>query len=237
MNQINVLYILGNGSLYGNNELRFSLRSLDKFGKNVGRVFITGDCPDFVDKEKITFLPELDIGKPMINHWWKVDQTFRKTDIGDRALLMYDDIFFCKPVNLAKYPWRWKELLPPDRQDGEYRQCLYNATRWLQAHNCPCLNYENHIPCIYEKEKFLSMESDYNELKLYDSPMAVRSVYANRFGIDGEHQEDLKIMATVANLEKLIVDRDCFSIASDCYEGPVEEWLKKTFPERSRWEK
>lgn len=237
MNEINVLYIVGNGSVYGNVELRYSLRSLDKFGKNVGRVFITGECPDFIDREKVTFLPELDIGKPMINHWWKVDQTFRKTEIGDRALLMYDDIFLCKPVDLAKYPWRWKSELPDLPQEGEYRSCLFNAHEWLFERNLPVLNYENHIPCIYEKEKFLSMAEDYNELKLYDSPMAVRSVYANRFGVGDEHQEDLKIRATVDNLDKLIADRDCFSIASDCYEGPVEDWLKKTFPERSRWEK
>ena len=237
MNQIDVLYILGDGSLYGNVELRYSLRSLDKFGKNVGRVFITGECPDFVDKSKVTFLPELDIGRPMINHWWKVDQTFRKTDIGDRALLMYDDIFFCKPVDLANYPWRWKSKLPEEMPEGEYRRCLYNAEKWLSDHFLPVLNYENHIPCIYEKDKFLELEKEYEELKLYDSPMAVRSVYANRFVAKSEQQDDLKIKAYVDNLDKLIANRDCFSIASDCYEGPVEEWLKKTFPERSRWEK
>ena len=237
MNEINVLYIVGNGSLFNNEELRYSLRSLDKFGQNVGRVFITGECPDFVDKSKVTFLPEMDIGRPMINHWWKVDQTFRKTDIGEKALLMYDDIFFCKPVDLSKYPWCWRGDLPEEKPEGEYRLCLFNAYRWLFERNLPTYNYECHIPCIYEKEKFLSMEKDYEELKLYDSPMAVRSVYANQFARPEKRIEDLKIRAYVDNLEKLIADRDCFSIASDCYEGPVEEWLKKTFPEKSRWEK
>jgi len=238
MNQIDVLYIVGNGSLYRNEELRYSLRSLDKFGKNVGRVFIAGECPDFVDQTKITFLPELDIGCPVINHWWKVDQTFRKTDIGDRALLMYDDIFFCRPVDCANYPWRWRGELPWDRQTGEYRRSLYNARTWLMSNNYPGLNYELHQPCIYEKDKFLSMAKDFEELKLSDVGMVPRSVYANRF-VNGkaEYMKDLKIRAWVKDLDELIKDRDCFSIADNCFQGPVEDWLKKNLQEKSRWEK
>ena len=238
MNQIDVLYIVGNGSLYRNEELRYSLRSLDKFGQNVGRVFITGECPDFVDQEKVVFTPELDIGCPAINHWWKVDQTFRKTDIGDRALLMYDDIFFCKPTDCANYPWRWRGELPTIRQDGEYRRSLYNAAVLLRNDGYPILNYCLHQPCIYEKDKFLSMEKDFEGLKMSDIGISPRCVYANRF-VDGkaEYMKDLKIRAWVKDLDELIKDRDCFSIADNCFRGPVEDWLKKNLPERSRWEK
>lgn len=238
MDKMDVLYIVGNGSRYGNEELRYSLRSLDKFGKNVGRVFITGECPQFIDTDKIVFTPELDIGCPAINHWWKVDQTFRKTDIGDKILLMYDDVFFCRPVDVSKYPWRWRDLLPVDPQTGEYRKSLYNAGVWLQKHNFPILNYCLHQPCIYERDKFLSMEKDFAEFKLSDSGMSVRSVYANQFVCcKTQHMDDLKIRSRVDNVDKLIADRDCFSIADDCYEGPVKEWLEKNLNKRSKWEK
>lgn len=238
MDTIDVLYIVGNGSLYGNEELRYSLRSLEKFGQNVGRVFITGECPKFVDQTKVTFLPELDIGCRAINHWWKVHQTFSKTDIGDRALLMYDDIFFCKPTDLSKYPWRWRGELPIEKPDGEYRRSLYNAGAWLQKNNYPLINYCLHQPCIYEKDKFLSMEKDFEELKLSDVAMSPRSVYANRFDVGKtDFMEDLKIRSKVDNLDELIKGRDCFSIADDCLDGPVQCWLDEKFPERSKWEK
>ena len=237
MAKIDVLYIVGRGSLYGNEELRYSLRSLDKFGQNVGRVFITGECPKFVDQTKVTFLPELDIGCPAINHWWKVHQTFSKTDIGGRALLMYDDIFFCRPTDCANYPWRWRGELPTLRPDGEYRRSLYNAERWLEQRNMPILNYTLHQPCIYEKKNFLKMEKDFDDLKLSDVAMSPRSIYANRFVCGRtEFMEDLKIRATVDNLAELIKDRDCFSIADDCLDGPVQWWLDETLPERSQWE-
>lgn len=242
METIDVLYILGNGSLYGDEELRYSLRSLEKFGRNVGRVFITGECPVFIDKTKITFLPELDIGCPAINHWWKVDQTFRKTDIGDRALLMYDDIFFCKPVDCSKYPWRWRSELPDMRPEGEYRKSLFNAHEFLFKRKLTTLNYEMHQPCIYEKEKFLSMAGDFEELKLSDVGMVPRSVYANRFDVAKTElkvyfMDDLKIRAKVDDLDALIKDRDCFSIADNCFYGPVFDWCDKNLPERSKWEK
>ena len=46
--KVDVLYVIGNGSVADNNELRYSLRCLDRHGKNVGRVIISGDIPDFV---------------------------------------------------------------------------------------------------------------------------------------------------------------------------------------------
>lgn len=238
MSEIDILYIVGNGSLFDNAELRYSLRSLEKFGRNIGRVFITGECPAFIDREKVVFTPELDIGCPAINHWWKVDQTFRKTDIGDRALLMYDDIFFCKSVDLNKYPWRWRGLLPVDApQNGEYRRSLLNAAFWLIRNGHPVVNYEMHQPCIYEKEKFLSMEKDFIDYKTSDVGMVPRSVYANRFSVSAKHMEDLKIRAWVDDLDSLLVGRDCFSIADNCFEGTVQTWLEKNFPTKSRWEK
>jgi len=238
MDRIDVLYILGKGSLYGNEELRYSLRSLDKFGQNVGRLFITGECPEFINREKITFLPEIDIGCPAINHWWKVDQTFRKTDIGEKALLMYDDIFFCKQTDCANYPWRWRDELPTLRPDGEYRRSLYNSGLFLEKKNLPVMNYTLHQPCIYEKDKFLSLEKYFVDWKMDGIGMSPRCVYANMFVQEKTNQmDDLKIRSKVDDLDALIKDRDCFSIADDCFSGPVKEWLEKNLPERSQWEK
>ena len=88
---IDILYIKGAKSPNNDDELRYSLRSL-KFVRDKGRVFITGNRPDFV--QNIIHIPCDDIGCRMINHWWKVTQTILQTDISDDFVLMYDDIFF-----------------------------------------------------------------------------------------------------------------------------------------------
>ena len=53
---MDILYVIGKGSEWNNNELRFSLRSIAKYGKNIDRVFIVGYKPDFVSDE-VTFIP------------------------------------------------------------------------------------------------------------------------------------------------------------------------------------
>ena len=48
---IDVVYILGDGSKWGNNEIKYSLRSLEKYGKNIRDVYICGNKPYFVNNK------------------------------------------------------------------------------------------------------------------------------------------------------------------------------------------
>ena len=47
-NLVDLVYVLGKGSRWQDNELRFSLRSVSKNLSNVGQIFIVGQIPDFV---------------------------------------------------------------------------------------------------------------------------------------------------------------------------------------------
>lgn len=236
MNKIDVLYILGTGSKYNNEELRYSLRSLEKFGQNVGRVFITGECPNFIDQNKVIFTPELDIGCPAINHWWKVYQTFEKhQELTGNVLLMYDDVFFAKEFDAANYPYFFRGDLP-NYYFGNYQKSLVNAYLFLIEHKKGIKHYGNHCPFIYNRDLFLKLTRYFEDKKLDEVGMSVRSVYGNLFNVGGTHQDDLKIRSKVYALKELIGNRDCFSIADDCYEGPVKEWCEKNLPERSKWE-
>ena len=61
-----VVYPIGNGSGWRNNELRFSLRALEQYGVNVGQIFIVGILPDFLTSTIIN-LPVKDIYNPSVN--------------------------------------------------------------------------------------------------------------------------------------------------------------------------
>ena len=52
---MDILYCIGEGSKWNNNELRYSLRSLEKFGKNVGNIYMVGYNPGFLSDE-VTFI-------------------------------------------------------------------------------------------------------------------------------------------------------------------------------------
>ena len=89
---IDVFYVIGTGSKWQNNELRYSLRSLEMFGKNIKDVYIVGNKPYFIN-DKIKWVEAYDIGYPSVNHWHKVRKFFNQTGI-DKAVYMMDDVFF-----------------------------------------------------------------------------------------------------------------------------------------------
>ena len=106
---IDVFYVLGSGSKWQNNEIRYSLRTLEKYGHNVGQVYIVGQRPSFIS-DKIKYIRAADIGTPACNHWYKVKRFFIETGI-KRACYMMDDIFFIKDVDLENYPYYCHEEL------------------------------------------------------------------------------------------------------------------------------
>ena len=53
---IDVFYVLGSGSKWQNNEIRYSLRTLEKYGHNVGQVYIVGQRPSFIPNQASSWL-------------------------------------------------------------------------------------------------------------------------------------------------------------------------------------
>jgi hypothetical protein len=56
---MDLVYVLGSGSRWGDNELRYSLRSVEKHLKGYNNVYLVGDKPDWV--RNVTHIPKQDI--------------------------------------------------------------------------------------------------------------------------------------------------------------------------------
>lgn len=225
---IDVLYIIGKGSLYDDDELRYSLRSLDKYGKNIKDVLIVGECPDFVDKGEVIWIPCDDLPTPSLSHWWKVRQAFGLTD---RVMLMYDDIFFCKEFDCDTYPWFWRGDLTNVPHNCGYPRSLYLSYKFLSKLGHTTLDFEEHIPCIYEKEKFMSLD-DYFYKYSNDEGLSVRSVYANVWVKGSEYKPDVKLFK-----KKNLTVMEVFSTGDKTYGDFAQSWLHEKFKEKSRWER
>lgn len=236
---IDVLYILGNGSQCWNLELKYSLRSLEKYCSDVRNVYIAGLCPDFIDKSKVEWIYLDDVACPRFNHWYKVHNTFKILGSKvDYLVLMYDDIFFTQQTNLAGYPYYYSGELDVVNKANKYHLAKGNSRVLLEKLGKQTLDFENHCPIRYNRDKFMMMEDLFKNLKNDDVGLSVRSVYANLFANQYEmaKQSDLKIRTQPTNLEEIIKGRDCFSISADTFYGGVFEWLKLKFPNKSKWE-
>ena len=235
---INCLYILGNGSQCWNLELKYSLRSLEKYCRDVGKVYIAGLCPDFIDKRKVKWLDIQDVASPRFNHWWKVSNAFKQTGVKE-FLLMYDDIFFVKPTELSKYPYYYSGVLKAVNRENNYHLAKEKSHQFLTSIGESVLDLENHCPIRYNKNDFEKMEDIFKGLKNDRIGLSVRSMYGNMFAPRNEmvKQSDLKIREPVEDLEDVIKGRDCFSISATNFYGGVFEWLKKELPNKSKWER
>lgn len=226
---IDVVYIKGKTSPSNDEEIRYSLRSLHCV-TDLGRVFITGNRPSFVTN--VIHTPCDDIGCRTINHWYKVTQTILQTDISDDFILMYDDIFFTKEVSLSNYPfYNTGEMRNHTSGTPAYIENIREAERVLKKMGKPTLDYSLHVPCIYNREKFLQLQEIYKPYIKRGLAPSVRCVYGNMFNVRTEYREDLKLRGKDSN----IGDKECFSTSDESFKN-IYNYLKERFPERCKYE-
>lgn len=221
---VDVLYIKGDKSPNDDLEMMYSLRSLEDNVIDCDRVFITGKCPDFIDKSKVVYTPAKDVGAPMMNHWWKVFETILRTDISDDFALMYDDIFFTKTVALKDYPFYKRGVLGEMETGGAiYKVNLMNTRGWLEKHGFYYYDFELHTPCIYNKKKFKMLDNIFLPIVKTQYPISCRSVYGNLYCKDHPYREDVKLRT---KYDKVPMDTDCFSVSDEAFKYNTLEYLK-----------
>ena len=243
---MDILYVIGRGSKWENNELRYSLRSLDKNGINVGNIFIAGYCPRFIDQSKVTFVPVEDEKdckhKNILNCIERVVEYF---DIADDFLYSSDDHFYVRPTDFDNYPFYRKPVyLPDEYEEGKsYNNTLYSTRLLLEAAGLPAHNFAWHGNTHFNKTLFLepqfaSMRRMSYHLKSGIEPSILMLNYwlAKRpFEITDRQDNKFPTVFNPDELVKTIKTRECISCA-DCTPPQIKAFLCDTFPNKSRWE-
>lgn len=136
---MDVLYVIGTGSKWRNNELRYSLRSVEKHLKGYDRIFIVGDVPDFISNCNVILNPDATTAGSNYRHEYniynKIVCAIKYTDISDNFLFINDDHFFVKDVDIKKYPFYFKCSLQNSieiRELDDYQIALKNTQDALE---------------------------------------------------------------------------------------------------------
>jgi len=239
---MDVLYILGNGSKCGNNEIKYSLRSLEKYGRNYDRVFITGVNPTFLN-DTIIYNYHTDNYIANVNHLMKVLWTFKNTDISDDALINYDDNFFVQDVDISKYPYYYKrEQIPKEFPISNIHVRSLLATRKiLEEMKKPIKDFAVHCPVIYNRQRFYEFIEKFNSLYDINSrekAISIRCAYLNYFEEAGQYMKDVKINGLVSKqeIEEKIKNRHIFSISDNVTRGGIVQFFEERYPNKSKWE-
>ena len=145
-----------------------------------------------------------------------------------------DDFFIMEPMDDLPYMYH-KEPLAEHAQTlldkspwSTYAPRLQKASQELQRAGYGELNYELHVPMLFDKTKALEA------FRRFNSPM-IRSLYGNYHNVGGIEAEDVKIYSLARgryDLYKLLSTNDTTFKA-----GAVGSYIRKQFKKKSRYEK
>ena len=239
---MDILYIIGTGSKWANNEIRYSLRSVAKFGKNVGRIFVCGANPGILSDEVI-FVPcddPYECAHKNIMH--KIGHVIDNTDIGDEFLLSSDDHFFVRPVDFNTYPLYYKGAIPEIASKNEtYCLSMVETRKLLEDAGLPI--YMTNPHCDTHISRSVWQKTEALRVAAMELPHGgeVNCIIGNQMIADGLKPvlySDVKVgeFSGIGNLKKMIGDSHCFSIYDSAIRCGVEEYLMRLFPTPCRYE-
>lgn len=245
---MDVVYVIGTGSKWDNNELRYSLRSIDKCGICLHNVIIVGDeLPDFVDPDKVTYLQCADKpgDSPARNVYRKIKKVFDETQLS-RFLLSSDDHFFINPTIFDPYPLLYKGTSMPKPGetgigDKRYLQTMIDTGRFMEWIGLEDRKYfEGHTNKLYTRYAWEFLEKMGLETWMFDkskygvstnAPMgaALRMLLPT---YPCQYRKDIKLkhLNTPADWKEL-ENANCFSIYDSAIHSGVEDYLAGLFPD------
>jgi len=262
-NLVDIVIPLGNGSKWNNNELKYAIRSIEKFVKNYRNIYIIGKCPDWLtslninskiykdvinskniispyNKKFIIHVPFGDTSYKTDNIRNKILEACRTKEISNNFFFTNDDIFFTKTIDVINYPYYYdKNLIDiiKDKNIDSYLTSLNNTYITLIKQDQPVKHYDIHCPIIYNKDKFKLIINSNNWNLRYG--FTIKSLYSNTLKVEGKKINDFKIRKplNLGEINKQLYGKSLFSIDDDAINIHLIEKLEKLYPEKSKYEK
>lgn len=218
-----------------NEELRYSLRSLEKNMPN-GNVWVIGGKPNWYSGN---FIPVEQSKKSYNNVREQLRVACSNEKISDDFVLMNDDFYVINKVNeiptwyTGRLSDRIMQLQNIRSQNSGYLRLLIITNNIVKRMGIDDpLDYELHVPMIFNKE---------NLLPILSSSALWRSAYGNKNNVGGTQHVDVKVHSTevLENREKVLIDisTEPYISGSDYnFEFLKTEILGDMFPDPSKYE-
>jgi len=241
-----VVYVLGSGSNWHNNEIRYSLRSLEKNAIGIGKIFIVGEFPDFLSpsiihvKAKDIFNSNQNADGNIVT---KVLEACADDRLSDNFMFINDDHLLLKPLVLRNLPAFHKGDMKsfPDSTWtlNFWRGRLKRTMEILDEKELTTFHFDCHTPILFNKYLFPKvMESfPYQE----GIGLTMKSLYGNthyaQSGVQLTTQKQTVFKYyTTAQLEKRLCEASFLSFNDFGLNNEFKLFLDSNFPLQSQWE-
>lgn len=227
---IDIVYTLKPDPRSRNKQLIYSLRSVEKYLRGYGRVFVIGIDPGLRD---VTHIPAGDLEFPAMNIKNKLVIACNTPEISEDFLYMADDYYFLKEQSIQEHPTYSSGLLfdLARIQKTAYKEYVLHTARVLDGG----VNYNVHAPMPYNKYKFLSAVTQFEWEGL---GYLVKSLYGNIHKVESTALADLKIGRDipVEEMKAKLVGRPVFSTGKEWESKNISALLAELYPEKSKFE-
>jgi hypothetical protein len=185
MEPLDLLYVLGTGSKWYDNELRYSLRSVCENFPHA-RVFIVGEYPPWL--RGVHHIDARDpYANPLRNSTHKLKRALTGAASLGRFVLMNDDFFFLRPVDTLplfhRGPLATSIVKHPTKRDYYFDALCWAQTRLQREGIAQPLNYGLHYPMALEREQVLATLATFAD---DDRGYLFRTMHGNLHKLGGE---------------------------------------------------
>ena len=210
-----IAYPLKSQSEYS--ELRYSLRSIERFYRGNEVVIIGSKLPDWIDN--VTWIRVEDIpNRKQLTIKYKILAALEYTD---EIYFMNDDVFLLEPPTFKYY---YHGDLVSVGESGA-RPLL----KQLQSFGKPTKNFDGHYPLVYRKDFAKVLDN-------FAHDVIVKSAYCNYLEIEGELIPDNKIISKKTDVRQFMQDRNSISTGVTSW-GIVQPVVAEMFKQKSCYEK
>jgi hypothetical protein len=244
MQKIDLVYVLGSGSVWNNNELRFSLRSVEKNLKGVGNIYVIGENPGFFTDNIIhIYHPDPLDQNADGNMALKIIRACRETELTDDFLFMNDDFIINRSMTAVEIPWMHKGDMKdhPEKfwKTQFYRYRLRRTFDILAKSGYPTIQYDYHAPMRMNKILFPQIMEQFNFKD--DIGYTFRSLYGNCLGLPAEKLKDQKKTIyryyNIQQIKQLLENARFVGFNDKGLNFSLKWWLISNFPVKSKYEK
>ena len=221
-----------------NEELRYSLRSLEK-NWQYHKVWFYGGCPDGLKPDYHVPVRQIAPSK-----WQRVRdmiyQACLNDDLTEDFWLFNDDFFILKPKN-ENMPVQYNRTLEDrirkiEKRHGgipdEYTTRLRHLVKTLKTASKPTLDYAVHKPMLINRKRMLEV------LRAFPDEPMVRALYGNYWELGGVSNHDMKIkVQNYAKMNEVMRSWDFLSTSDTSFAtGNVGRYLRDKFSVKSKFE-
>jgi hypothetical protein len=240
---IDLVYVLGKGSPWENNEIRFSLRSVEKNLKGIRKIWIVGEKPEFIRNINHIPFPDELANNADGNIIRKVLRVCQEETLTDNFLFINDDHLILKPVMAIDIPPYHKgDLRTFNKEFFEanfWRGRLWRTMIILLAKGYPALHFDCHTPMVMNKARFPEVISNFDFEKQIGYTMKSlygNLVYPDAAQINGEKEVLFRPYILNDIIEK-VKDKTFMAFNDEGLKIPLKTWLYLNFPDQSKYEK